>query len=125
MTQTIDYSRIYAAIAAIPRGRVASYGEIAARAGLPRRARLVGYALRHTPDDLCLPWHRVLRADGCIAFAPNTAAYLEQCQRLLDEGVQVRGGRIALDKFGMRHDVDRALWGSFAAAITTKDAAHA
>ena len=46
------YQRIYAAIAAIPPGRVASYGQIAARAGLPGRARLVGAALRDTPDGL-------------------------------------------------------------------------
>lgn len=111
MTQPDDYARIYAAIAAIPRGRVANYGEIAARAGLPRRARLVGYALRHTPDDLTLPWHRVLRADGRIAFLAGSAAFQEQHQRLMGEGVMVRNGRVALAQFGMHHDLDRVLWG--------------
>lgn len=112
MTQPDDYARIYAAIAAIPRGRVASYGEIAARAGLPRRARLVGYALRRTPDGLTLPWHRVLRADGRIAFAAGSAAFREQSQRLLAEGVIPRNGRVALARFGVHHDLDRELWGA-------------
>src|SRR6185437_1310160 len=62
------YERIYAVIAAIPAGRVASYGQIAARAGLPGRARLVGAALRDTPDGMELPWFRVLHSNGTIAL---------------------------------------------------------
>lgn len=112
MTQPADYARIYAAIAVIPRGRVASYGEIALRAGLPRRARLVGYALRHTPDGLTLPWHRVLCSDGHIAFPVGSVSFEEQRQRLVTEGVIVRNGRVALPRFGMHHDLDRELWGA-------------
>ncbi len=103
--------RIYAAIAAIPAGRVASYGAIAARAGLPRRARMVGRALRETPDGMELPWHRVLRADGRIALAPGSAGFREQCRRLRAEGVKVSNGRVPMQSFGLEPDLDRALWG--------------
>ncbi|HET7931997.1 MAG TPA: MGMT family protein [Rhodanobacteraceae bacterium] len=105
------HQRIYAAIAAIPPGRVASYGQIAARAGLPGRARLVGTALRGTPAGLNLPWFRVLHADGSIALPRGSRGFREQSQRLRAEGVEVRNGRVAMAAFGLDHDLDRALWG--------------
>lgn len=104
------YQRIYAAIAAIPAGRVAGYGQIAARAGLPGRARLVGTALHHTPDGMGLPWFRVLHADGTIALPHGSRAFREQCRRLRAEGVDVRNGRVPMAAFGLDHDLDRALW---------------
>ncbi len=103
--------RIYAAIATIPAGRVASYGAIARRAGLPRRARLVGRVLREAPDDMNLPWHRVLRADGRIALPPGSAGFREQCRRLRAEGVKVDKGRVPMKSFGLEADLDRAIWG--------------
>lgn len=105
------YARIHAAVAAIPAGRVASYGAIAARAGLPGRARLVGRALGHVPDGMQLPWHRVLRADGRIALPPGSRGFREQCKRLRAEGVEVSKGRVPMTAFGLHHDLDRALWG--------------
>src|SRR6201994_3404282 len=60
-------ARFYAVIQRIPRGRVATYGQIAALAGLPRRARMVGQALRSTPDGVEVPWHRVINAQGTIS----------------------------------------------------------
>lgn len=112
MRPSIDQrlQRIYAAIAAIPAGRVASYGQIAARAGLPGRARLVGKALRETPDDLELPWHRVLHANGSIALPRGSRGFREQSRRLRAEGVEVRDGRVPMSAFGLDHDLDRALW---------------
>jgi methylated-DNA-protein-cysteine methyltransferase-like protein len=104
--------RIYAAIAAIPRGRVASYGAIAVRAGLPGRARLVGKLLGETPDGLELPWYRVLRASGQIALPRDSDGFREQCRRLRAEGVEVKDGRVPLSRFGLDGDLDRALWGS-------------
>lgn len=106
-----QHARILAAVAAIPRGRVASYGAIAARAGLPGRARMVGRALREAPAAPALPWHRVLRADGRIALPQGSAGFAEQCRRLVAEGVPVRNGRVALAAFGLDPDLDRALWG--------------
>lgn len=113
MTESIraDYARFYRAVAAIPAGRVASYGQIAARAGLPGRARMVGRALGQTPDGLELPWHRVLRADGRIALPVNSAGWREQGRRLRAEGVVVHNGRIAIAEFGLHHDLDRDIWG--------------
>ncbi len=105
------HARIYAAIAAIPRGRVASYGAIAKRAGLPGRARLVGKLLGATPDGLELPWFRVLRASGHIALPKGCAGFREQVRRLRAEGVEVRNGRVALAAFGLDGDLDRELWG--------------
>lgn len=104
------YARIYAAIAAIPAGRVAGYGQIAARVGLPGRARLVGTALRDTPDGMDLPWFRVLHADGTIALPRGSRGYREQSRRLRAEGVEVRNGRVPMSAFGLDHDLDRAVW---------------
>ncbi len=102
---------ILAAIRAVPRGQVAGYGEIARRAGLPGRARLVARLLADNQDP-ALPWHRVLRSDGRIAFAQGSRGFDEQCRRLRAEGVEVRDGRV---RRGPRaddgHDLDAALWG--------------
>jgi len=106
-----SHARVYAAIAAIPPGRVASYGAIAARAGLPGRARLVGKLLGEVPDDMELPWFRVLRASGEIALPKGSRGFREQVRRLRAEGVEVRNGRVALSAFGLDANLDRALWG--------------
>jgi methylated-DNA-protein-cysteine methyltransferase-like protein len=104
-------ARIYAAIAAIPRGRVASYGAIASRAGLPGRARLVGRLLGETPEGMQLPWHRVLRAGGKIALPVGSRGFREQCRLLQSEGIEVRHGRVPLSRFGLDGDLDHVLWG--------------
>lgn len=106
-----SHQRIYAAIAAIPRGRVASYGAIAARAGLPGRARLVGRLLGETPAGMPLPWHRVLRASGQIALPAGSRGFREQCRLLRAEGIEVNHGRVPLSRFGLDGNLDRELWG--------------
>lgn len=106
-----SHARVYAAIAAIPPGRVASYGAIAARAGLPGRARLVGRLLGEVPDGMELPWFRVLRSSGEIALPKGSRGFREQVRRLRAEGVEVRNGRVALSAFGLDANLDRALWG--------------
>lgn len=106
-----SHARVYEAIAAIPRGRVASYGAIAARAGLPGRARLVGKLLGETPEGMELPWYRVLRASGHVALPPGSRGFREQCRLLRAEGVEVVNGRVPLSRFGLDADLDRALWG--------------
>lgn len=99
--------RILAAIRAVPRGQVAGYGEVARRAGLPGRARQVARLLAHN-DDAALPWHRVLRSDGRIAFPPDSPHFAEQVQRLRAEGVTVDKGRVR----GLRAaaSLDQLLW---------------
>ncbi|MEX1826070.1 MGMT family protein [Luteibacter sp. CQ10] len=102
--------RILDAVAAIPRGRVASYGAIAARAGYPGRARLIGRVLGDAPNRPDLPWYRVLRADGRIGIPAGTRGFREQCRLLKAEGVTVKDGRVPMSAFGLDHDLDRAIW---------------
>jgi methylated-DNA-protein-cysteine methyltransferase-like protein len=104
------HAAILRTIAAIPRGRVASYGEIASRAGLARRARLVGRVLGAYPQRK-LPWQRVLRSDGRIAFAPGSKGFRLQRTLLIEEGVVVHNGRVDLKRFGWQRDVDAEIWG--------------
>jgi len=105
----IDPSAILRTIRSIPEGSVASYGELATRAGLPGRARLIGRILAETPDAK-LPWHRVLRSDGRIAFPPGSRSFREQVRRLAGEGVLVVCGRVDLSRHGWERNLDAALW---------------
>ena len=100
--------RIHAAIRAIPAGEVAGYGEVARRAGLPGRARMVARLLS-SGDCSGLPGHRVVRADGRIAFPDGSADHREQAERLRGEGVEVLRGRVV----GRRAapTLDETLWG--------------
>ena len=98
---------ILAAIRRIPYGTVSSYGEVAALAGLPGRARLVAKVLSNSEDD-GLPWHRVLRSSGQIAFPPDSEKFLEQAGRLRSEGVEVKQGRVKRDRKPL--DMDALLW---------------
>lgn len=106
MPANADVERILAAIRAIPRGCVAGYGHVARRAGLPGRARLVARVLGRN-DDPGLPWHRVLRSDGRIAFPPGSEGWRDQARRLRDEGVEVVDGRVRMPA----DTLDAALWG--------------
>ena len=107
---TPDPAAILRVIRSIPRGCVASYGEIAERAGLPRRARLVGHVLRESPSQPDLPWYRVLRSDGRIAFPPGSRGFREQVRRLAAEGVLVVGGRVDISLHGWDRNLDAVLW---------------
>ena len=102
--------RILAAVRAIGHGRTAGYGEVAEHAGLPGRARLVARVLAGN-DDPSLPWHRVLRSDGRIAFEAGSARWLEQVQRLRDEGVEVMDGRVRRSSPAPAAELDQMLWG--------------
>ncbi len=79
-------------VRSIPPGETSTYGEVAARAGLPGRARMVGRILSEDGHDL--PWHRVLRADGTCA--PHVAR--EQSARLRAEGVLLVNGKLPLSR---------------------------
>lgn len=93
------YQRIWAVVARIPRGRVATYGQVARLAGLGRRARMVGYALHSTPRDLRLPWHRVINTKGEISFPVDHPNFHEQRRRLEREGIRFLGPRIDLARY--------------------------
>src|SRR3546814_5058266 len=62
------HARIWAVIKRIPRGKVATYGQVAAEAGFVKQPRLTAQALRHAPDELKLPWYRVINAQGKLSF---------------------------------------------------------
>lgn len=102
--------RIWATIRDIPRGCVASYGQVAEIAGVPRGARQVGYALRHLPKGHDVPWHRVIRSSGRIAFEKSSRAYKEQSKRLMMEDVVILNGRIDMQKYRWQPDLDELLW---------------
>lgn len=94
------HAGIYRVIRAIPTGRVMTYGAVAAAAGLPGRARLVGMLLRRLPDRSRLPWQRVVNAAGRIS-ARGGGGPIEQRLRLELEGVRfLPGGRIDLAAYG-------------------------
>lgn len=84
------------------------YGEVAAKAGLPGRARLVARLLGNN-DDPDLPWHRVLRSDGRIAMSEGSRGWREQSQRLRAEGLLVENGRVKRAKPAA--SMDEAIWG--------------
>jgi methylated-DNA-protein-cysteine methyltransferase-like protein len=90
---------VFQVIAQIPAGFVATYGQIAALAGMPGAARYVGYCLRGLPKGSKLPWQRVIGAGGRIAFPAGSDAFERQAKRLRKEGVIVNNGRISLKQF--------------------------
>lgn len=110
MDRIARMQRIWDTVSEIPQGKVASYGQVAAVAGIPRGARQVGYALRHLPAQHAVPWHRVIQASGRIAFEQGTAAHREQSERLLLEDVAVVAGRIDMQTYGWQPDLDELLW---------------
>lgn len=96
------YERIYAIVQQIPRGRVATYGQIAELADLPRRARLVGYALFRVPLPAEeIPWHRVVNSQGEISYSPlrRGTDYLQR-SLLEAEGIAfMPSGKISLAEY--------------------------
>ncbi len=87
---------VYRLVREIPRGRVVSYGQIAALLGSPRAARAVGYAMKRCPQGSAVPWHRVLNARGGISLRANVSSMLTQRILLEREGVSLRKGRVDL-----------------------------
>lgn len=99
MSEPTKDQRIWQVVAAIPRGSVASYGQVAAMAGLGRQARYIGRALGKLPTGHSIPWFRVIRSNGQIAFPEGSEAYETQVNRLRSEGVEVTTGRVSMSRF--------------------------
>ncbi len=93
---TLFYDAVWTAVGAIPYGKVASYGQIAALSGFPNHARAVGKALSQLPTDTTIPWYRVVNSQGRISFPVSSEKYLEQQGLLLAEGVEIKNGKISL-----------------------------
>lgn len=97
------YIQIWETVMHIPKGKVASYGQIADLAGLPGRSRLVGKALKEAPllgwKEKEIPWHRVINSQGIISF-PVASSYFEKQKLLLqNEQVVIEGRKIRLSEF--------------------------
>lgn len=93
----VTYERIYAVVNRIPKGRVATYGQIALLAGIPGQARRVGYALSALTEERRVAWHRVVNARGEISLRAEPGAGELQRAMLEAEGVVFgRDGRIPL-----------------------------
>lgn len=92
------YEKIWSVVRRIPKGRVATYGDIAALAGFEGAARQVGYALHNLPDGSDVPWHRVVNAAGRIS--QRSAGDSHELQRMLleGEGIAFKGERLSLEK---------------------------
>jgi methylated-DNA-protein-cysteine methyltransferase-like protein len=95
------YERVYAMVRRIPRGRVATYGQVAALLGVPRGARAVGWALRGIGGrDARIPWHRVVGHGGRISLDGRPSGVLQR-RRLRLEGVRFVRGRVDVARHGL------------------------
>ena len=95
------HRQILEVVALIPYGKVASYGQIAKMAGLPKHARLVGYVLKNLDRQSQIPWHRVINAQGKISVTRiNSNGENVQQHLLAEEGVYVLNGKINFKTFG-------------------------
>ena len=109
------FSRIWSVVSRIPRGRVATYGQVARIAGFGSGARTAGWALRALPDDLRIdgrpvPWHRVITSSGKSAFDPNSRHFRIQRDRLAEEGVPLINGKVDMKKYRWEPQLDELLW---------------
>ena len=122
MSKLSKQARIYAVVRQIPEGSVATYGDIANLAGLPRHARLVGYSLHALPENSDVPWYRVVNSQGQLSLAKlSHAGAAEQQERLANEGVEFSAqGRVLFKKFRWRpHPLE---WEAFIINLQAREA---
>ena len=98
------FERIYAVVSRIPRGRVATYGQVARLANLPGRARLVGYALNALDGRRRIPWHRVINAQGRISARRGDEEWgvIQELRLRHEKVVFSAGGAVSLARFRWR-----------------------
>jgi methylated-DNA-protein-cysteine methyltransferase-like protein len=112
MSGNESYRKIWQQAALIPAGQVASYGQIAKLAGLPRRAaRMIGRALGSAPAEMQLPWYRVVNAQGKISIPKGRPRFAQQCALLEQEGIEVFDGQLDMDKYRWDPSLDELIWG--------------
>ncbi len=99
------YEQIWEAVELIPRGQVATYGQVAAYCGIPGQARLIGYALHNLPRGSAVPWHRVINARGMISLSDIDGMYEEQKRLLRREGVRFLRDVVDLGRYRWRDGV--------------------
>ena len=94
------FERIYDVVCQIPKGKVSTYGAVAAKAGNPRWSRVVGYALHVNPRPGIIPCHRVVNREGKLAKAFVFGGINMQANLLREEGVEVENNVVDLTKYG-------------------------
>jgi methylated-DNA-protein-cysteine methyltransferase-like protein len=101
----LAYQKIYAVVCGIPKGRVATYGQVARLAGLGGAARQVGYALYRLEEDTDVPWQRVINARGEVSARAEPGMEGVQRSLLKAEGIAFKGnGQVDLGRFRWRTD---------------------
>ena len=98
---------IWETVKQIPKGKVATYGDVAKLSGLPGQQRLVGYALHNLPANSRIPWQRVINAQGRISLPRRTGGYRRQKKLLQEEGVVFSNETIDLDEYGLLQSLER------------------
>lgn len=93
------FELIYDVVSNIPRGKVATYGQVAALAGNPRWARVVGYALHVNPDPERIPCYRVVNRDGRVSPAFAFGGENRQIKLLQADGIELTDGKVDLSKY--------------------------
>ena len=96
------FSHVYRLVAQVPKGKVVTYGQVAALLGAPRAGRAVGTALRYLPRSLShtVPWQRVINASGSISIRGDVIRVEEQRWLLENEGIEFnRHGKVNLKKY--------------------------
>lgn len=93
------FNKFYEIISKIPKGKVATYGQIAALAGHPRSARMVGWALRALHHESPLPWHRVINSKGRISLPENSEGLLQKFLLEAEGVVFDQQGQVNLEQY--------------------------
>ncbi|MEK2647049.1 MGMT family protein [Bdellovibrio sp. BCCA] len=107
MEQTDFSKKVISFIKKIPKGKVATYGQIAKLAGKPQGSRGVAWILHSCSESHDLPWQRVLNSKGKISFPPSTSSYVKQKRLLVKEGIEFgEQDQIDLKKFQWRKKVE-------------------
>lgn len=110
----LQYQKIWKTVQQIPKGNVATYGQIADLSGLPGRARMVGRALRFIPEKgfegMGVPWHRVINAQGKLSLPENSEGFTKQRNLLQEEQVVVLGNKVKLSLFLWQPDLSELLF---------------
>ena len=97
------HTKLFTLIGAIPTGKVAAYGQLAALAGAPNQSRAVGRLLKNLPNDSTLPWHRVINSQGKISFPEGTEKHLQQRRLLEAEGISFKHNKVQLKTYQWLH----------------------
>jgi methylated-DNA-protein-cysteine methyltransferase related protein len=98
---------IWETVKQIPKGKVATYGDVAKLSGLPGQQRLVGYALHNLPVNSKIPWQRVVNAQGRISLPRGRRGYERQKKLLEKEGILFIDEAVDLDRYGLLQSLDR------------------